>query len=72
MNEKIKGHCDRCGLPHNNRTIMSKFNTEEICIPCKDKEVLHPEYKRASEAEIAEVKKGNYNFQGIGLPSDLK
>jgi len=72
MNGKIKGYCDRCGLPHNNITTMSKFNTDTICMPCKDKEILHPEYEKASQAEIAEIKKGNYNFEGIGLPSDLK
>jgi len=71
MDEKIKGICDRCGLPHNGRTIMSKFNTDTICMPCKDKEKAHPDYKKASDAEIEQVRQGNYNFTGIGLPKDL-
>ncbi len=50
---------------------MSKFNKDEICMPCKDKEQAHPDYKRASDVEIEEIKKGNYNFEGIGLPEDL-
>lgn len=71
MNGKIFGICDRCGCPNNNHTTMSKFNTDEICMPCKDKEQAHPDYKRASDVEIEEIKKGNYNFEGIGLPEDL-
>ncbi len=38
---------------------------------CKVKEVRHPEYEKAREAEWIEVKNGNYNYQGIGCPIDL-
>ena len=63
-------NCDRC---HSEAfaTIMSKFNTQMICIPCKKKEEAHPAYKAADEAEVAAVRGGNYNFPGVGKPSDL-
>jgi hypothetical protein len=51
---------------------MSKFNKDIICMPCKEIEKNHPDYQRASDVEIAECRKGNYNFEGIGLPEDLK
>jgi hypothetical protein len=44
------------------------FNEQVICMTCKEKERLLPEYKQASDAEIAAVKAGNYNYKGIGLP----
>ena len=61
-----KKHCDRCGAILTTR-IMSMFNEDVICLDCKEKERQHPDYKKAQDAEIAEVRKGNYNFQGIGL-----
>lgn len=71
MNGKTHGICDRCGKPNGNVTIMSKFNTDIICMDCKVEEKNHPDYQRASDAELAECKKGNLNFEGIGLPKDL-
>ena len=62
--------CDRCG----NETIMSTmsfFNEDTICPDCEEKEKAHPEYNRAREVELAECKKGNFNFKGIGKPNDL-
>jgi hypothetical protein len=35
---------------------------------CYEKERHHPEYKAAADAENAEIRKGNYNFKGIGYP----
>lgn len=72
MFEKVKGQCDRCHLPHNNRTTMSIFNTDTICIPCKKAEQNHPMYPLASDKEMEQVKQGNFNFEGIGLPADLQ
>lgn len=69
--EKVRGHCDRCCEP-TTVTTMSRFNQDMICNPCEKKEKEHPQYKEASDAELAECKKGNYNFVGIGLPYDLK
>ena len=40
-------------------------------IPCQGKEKQHPDYERAREAELAAIRKGNWNFEGIGKPQDL-
>lgn len=61
-------NCDRCGKPLTGGRIMSKFNTDCICMDCKRKETQMAEYNSACEAEIAAVKLGERNFQGIGLP----
>lgn len=63
--------CDRCRKATNMIT-MSRFNTDELCSPCEDLERKHPAYKKAQDAEHAEVVRGNYNFSGIGLPADYK
>ena len=47
--------CDRCGK-----------NLDVICMDCKEKETHHPRYNEACRRDIEEIKKGNYNFQGIG------
>lgn len=67
---KVPGRCDRCGN-ETFSTIMSKFNTEMICLKCNQAEKKHPRYGEADQAEINEIKKGNMNFPGIGLPHDL-
>ncbi len=59
--------CDRCGGSLKDGRITSKYNTECICMACKDKETKRADYKKASDAEIAEIRKGNYNFKGIGF-----
>jgi hypothetical protein len=43
------------------------FNTQIICIPCKDEEKENPRYAEAVRIEREEVLKGNRNFEGIGL-----
>lgn len=58
--------CDRC-LEQTNTFTMSMFNTQLICMACKAEEREHPRYKEACDTELEEVKKGNYNFEGIGL-----
>jgi len=40
-------------------------------MPCKDKETKHPKFNEAKDAESNAVKNGDYNFPGIGLPSDI-
>ena len=62
--------CNRCGK-ETAVTTMSRFNTEIICMDCLAKEKKHPKYAEAAGIELAEVKRGNYNFPGIGKPSDL-
>jgi len=50
---------------------MSYFNTDDCCLDCLEKERQHPDYKRAKEAEMRAVQRGDYNFPGVGRPSDL-
>ena len=64
-----KQFCDRCGKPLTVR-IMSMYNEDVICPECKDAETKRPDYASAVAAEHAEVKKGNYNFKGIGRGGD--
>ena len=45
---------------------MSRFNTDCICMACAEAETRHPDYQKAVEAELAEIRKGNRNFEGIG------
>ncbi len=60
-------HCDRCGGSLKSVRTLSMFNMDVICRICKENEKKRPDYKAACAAEMAEVKKGNYNFAGIGL-----
>lgn len=62
--------CGRC-YQETNATIMSKFNTQEICMACLEKERKHPKYPEAVRTEAEAVKRGDLNYPGIGLPSDL-
>ena len=55
--------CDRCGGSTNNSTTMSIFNTDVICMSCKDEERKDPEYKAASLAEEEAYKKGVQNLK---------
>ena len=45
---------------------MSMYNTQLLCMDCKDKECKRADYREAVEADLAEVKRGNYRFEGIG------
>mgnify|MGYP003659579498 FL=1 len=59
--------CHRCRKETNIHT-MSMFNTDEICMACKDTEKKHPDYDKARDADHEQVLKGHYNFKGIGWP----
>lgn len=59
-------NCDRCGKPTNVH-IMSMFNTDELCLDCKEAEKQRPDYKDAVAADEAAIRQGNYKFKGIGL-----
>lgn len=61
----IQKHCDHCGANLENGRIMSRFNTDCICLECSKKEKDKPGYDEAVDVEIKEVKKGNYNYPGI-------
>ncbi len=43
-----------------------------ICMACVSKEQKHPDYERAKRIELEQCLKGNLNFEGVGLPEDLK
>jgi len=62
--------CARCGAK-NGPTTMSRFNTDILCMDCLSKEKAHPKYPEAAKAELEAVKRGDYNYPGIGKPSDL-
>ena len=57
---------DRCGGDLKGGRIMSMYNTQCICMECKRKEQERPDYRKAVEADHAEIRRGNYNFKGIG------
>jgi len=57
--------CERCNI-ETNTTTMSMFNTQTICMGCKEIERKHPKYEEACNRELEEIKNGNYNFEGIG------
>lgn len=61
--------CDRCGRGLDSGRIMSMYNTQCICLECSDKEQERPDYKKAVEADHEAIKKGNYNYTGIGFPN---
>jgi hypothetical protein len=63
--------CERC-FKENAALTGSMFNTQMICLECEEEERKHPKYEEARKKENEEVKKGNYNYPGIGLPNDLK
>lgn len=60
-----KETCDRCGKSLNNGRIMSMYNEDCICIDCKDKEIKRKDYQEAVDADMKEIKKGNYNYKGL-------
>lgn len=68
-------NCSRCGKELTTR-IMSKMNEEVICLDCAEAERKHSLHKEAVEAELAEVKAGNYNYPGLfagqKYPFDLR
>jgi lysyl-tRNA synthetase class I len=60
------GRCHRCGKETTGH-IMSMFNHDLVCFDCKDEEVKRDDYAKAEAAEGDAVRKGNYNYGGIGL-----
>ena len=63
--------CSRC-MKKAEMLIMSWFNKQMICSRCREIELKHPMINKAKDKELQECKKGNYNFDGIGLPEDLR
>jgi len=71
MKENRGTLCDRCGKMKSAFT-MSIFNTDWICTDCEDIEAKHPEFHKARKFEADQCRKGNFNYEGIGLPDDLR
>ena len=69
---ELYDNCQRCTGKTHGITTMSMFNNDILCMPCKNKEVAHPLYGAAVDMDNNEIKKGNYNFEGMGLPNELK
>ena len=44
---------------------MSAFSTACICIECSEAEKKDKDYRKAVDADIAEIRKGNYNYRGL-------
>ena len=61
-------NCDRCGGSLSGGRIMSRFNTDCLCVQCEQEERQHPDYGKAVDAELAAVRAGDTNFPGIGWP----
>ena len=59
------GCCQEC-YEKTGTHIMSMYSTRLICMECKDKEVLRDDYRDAVNADITEIRSGNFNFKGIG------
>jgi hypothetical protein len=62
--------CERCGGDARLSTC-SIFNAEQICLECKDREENHPDYEKAQKAEDEALRRGEFNFPGIGLLANL-
>jgi hypothetical protein len=57
--------CERCHKSLERGRIMSMFNEQCICLECSIAEQKDPDYKKAVEADHAEIRKGNYNYKGL-------
>ena len=59
------GCCQQC-FEESTVHIMSMYSTRLICMKCKNEEEQRDDYKEAVDADIAEIRLGNFNFKGIG------
>ena len=62
-----KTRCDRCGGSLESGRTMSMYNEDCICMACSESEKQRDDYDEAVKADHREIRKGNYNFKGIGL-----
>jgi hypothetical protein len=60
--------CQRCGKDTSCK-IMSMFNTQMICMECKDKETKQPGYKQAEVKDLKEYA-GRLDSLGMGPQAD--
>lgn len=69
----VVGNCMRCNADlHRVPSTVSRFSTEEICLTCDQEERLAPNYAEAHRVEAEAVRRGDYNFPGIGLKPEDK
>lgn len=66
---KVSNRCHRC-YASIRVSIMSKLNTDILCMACKDDEKCLPSYEAGDIAEIEAVRRGDYNFPGVGLTAE--
>lgn len=59
-------YCDRCHKELKDGRTMSMFNEDCICMECAKAERKEEGFEKAQKADQEEIKKGNYNFKGIG------
>ena len=67
----LANNCERCNI-ETQVLSMSWFNTQMICPRCGVIERAHPKFEEARSRERNEVENWNFNYEGIGLPNDLK
>ena len=63
--------CDRCNKKIHIQN-KSMFNVDMICKECQRLEKDHPQFEKARDAVIDSISRGDYEFEGIGLPENLK
>ena len=59
-------NCDRCKKPLNGCRIQSMYSSTVLCMECHDKETKRSDYQEAVQADRDAIKRGDYNFPGIG------
>lgn len=60
--------CAHCGTDLTKVAhTMSYFNTDTICLPCQQDERDAPGYQAAVLAESDAVRRGQFDFAGVGL-----
>ena len=57
--------CDRCHAKLTAR-IMSMYNDDVLCPECQEKEAQRSDYLEALQADCDAIKRGDFNFPGIG------
>ena len=61
------GNCQRCFKETSVHT-MSMYSTRLICLECEAVERKRDDYAMAESLDVAAIKSGDYNFNGIGEP----
>lgn len=54
--------CARCGVQPTGASICSRYNSDQVCMACREDEKKLATYPACEAAELAAVKSGNYNF----------